>query len=36
MRPTNIRIDVILLKMQQVHCVLWEMFPVPVDLIDAA
>ncbi len=35
-QKTNISVDVILLKMQQVHRVLWEVFLVPVDLINAA
>ncbi len=35
-KQTNISVDVILLTMQQLHCVLWEVFPVPVDLINAA
>ncbi len=33
---TNISIHVNLLVMQQVHHVLWEVLPVPVDLINAA
>ncbi len=35
-KQTNISVDVNLLTMQQVHRVLWEVFPVPVDLIHAA
>ncbi len=35
-KQTNISVDVNLLTMQQVHCILWEVFPVPVDLINAA
>ncbi len=35
-KKTNISVDAILLTMQQVHRVLWEVFPVLVDLINAA
>ncbi len=35
-KQTNISIDVNLLTMKLVHFVLWEVFPVPVDLINAA
>ncbi len=35
-KKTNISVDVDLLTMQQVHRVLWELFPVPVDLLNAA
>ncbi len=35
-KQTNISLGVSLLTMQQVHRVLWEVFPVPVDLINAA
>ncbi len=32
MKQTNISVDVNLLTMEQIHRVLWEVFPVPVDL----
>ncbi len=36
-KPTNISVDVNLLAMYiDTHRVLWEVFPVPVDLINAA
>ncbi len=35
-KQTNISVGVDLLTMHQVHRVLWEVFPVPVDLINAA
>ncbi len=35
-KRTNISVGVNLLTMQQVYRVLWEVFPVPVDLINAA
>ncbi len=35
-KQTNISVDANLLTMLRVHRVLWEVFPVPVDLINAA
>ncbi len=35
-KKTYISVDVNFLTMKQVHCVLWEVFPVPVYLINAA
>ncbi len=35
-KNTNISVDVNLLTMQQVSHVLWEVFPVPVDLLNVA
>ncbi len=36
MKQTNISVDAILLAKYQVHLVLWEVFLVTVDLINAA
>ncbi len=35
-KETTISVDANLLTMYRVHRVLWEVFPVPVDLINAA